>query len=141
MITFFAIGNPKATPRPKAARIGGFTRIYTPGTADDWKMIVRHECGRVWDHRQIEGPIALTLEFFFDRPANHTGKKGLKPWAPSFHTSKPDVDNLAKAIMDALTNLGVWKDDSQVADLIVRKLYRNQNGAQGCRVTIKPETE
>lgn len=32
-----------------------------------------------------------------------------------------DVDNLAKAALDALTHAGVWGDDSQVDELLVRR--------------------
>ncbi len=32
-----------------------------------------------------------------------------------WHTSKPDTDNLAKQLKDAMTRLGFWGDDRQVA--------------------------
>lgn len=34
---------------------------------------------------------------------------------------RPDVDNLCKIILDAMTQAGFWKDDSQVADLRICK--------------------
>lgn len=37
------------------------------------------------------------------------------------HTSKPDCDNINKALADCMTELGFWKDDSQVVDLHVQK--------------------
>ena len=38
------------------------------------------------------------------------------------HVKKPDADNLAKAIKDAMRGV-VYKDDSQIVELIVRKQY------------------
>lgn len=40
------------------------------------------------------------------------------------HTERPDVDNLVKAILDAMTRAGVWKDDAQVWLLTVSKVRR-----------------
>ena len=39
---------------------------------------------------------------------------------------KPDVDNIAKAILDSLNGLP-YKDDNQVAELVVRKEYGLEN--------------
>jgi Holliday junction resolvase RusA-like endonuclease len=39
----------------------------------------------------------------------------------AWHTQKPDVDNVAKAILDALKNR--WRDDTQVARLTVDKRW------------------
>ena len=40
---------------------------------------------------------------------------------------KPDADNLAKAICDAINGV-VWKDDVQVVDLTLKKRYSMQPG-------------
>lgn len=37
------------------------------------------------------------------------------------HDCRPDVDNLTKSILDALTAVGVWRDDGQVYRLAVSK--------------------
>ena len=36
-------------------------------------------------------------------------------------TAKPDVDNLAKLVLDAMTKSGVYHDDSQVVEVLARK--------------------
>lgn len=78
----------------------------------------------------------LHLEFFMPCPKAHYKGAAIRPTAPGYHTGTPDADNLAKAIMDALTQLRVWKDDAQVAHLIVRKLYDDGRGP-GCLVSIR----
>lgn len=42
------------------------------------------------------------------------------------HAVRPDVDNLVKGILDAMTKAGVWVDDGQVWDLRVRKWRANR---------------
>lgn len=39
------------------------------------------------------------------------------------HTHKPDVDNLAKQLLDACTRLRFWEDDRQVVSLSIVKRY------------------
>jgi len=39
------------------------------------------------------------------------------------HTVKPDVDNLSKQLLDAMTRLRFWEDDRQVVELVARKRY------------------
>jgi Holliday junction resolvase RusA-like endonuclease len=52
------------------------------------------------------------------------------------HVGKPDVDNLAKLILDQVTRSGnVWRDDSQVVSLTVHKFWA-VGTEQGCSVSI-----
>jgi Holliday junction resolvase RusA-like endonuclease len=137
VLEVFVAGIPKGQPRPKAYSRGNHAGVYDPGTAEEWKGIVRQEVKFRWDGIPWEGPVALSLGFQMPRPKGHFNKKGIKPTAPSFHTGRPDADNCAKAIMDALTNLGIWHDDAQVAKLRVRKEYvPTLAGAAGCLITI-----
>ena len=85
--------------------------------------------------RNIDGPISVRLIAFFRRPKAHYRKTGLRGDAPKFHTSKPDTDNLAKAVLDALTVIGSWGDDAQVANLYVEKRYGERAGVSA-EVTV-----
>ncbi len=42
-------------------------------------------------------------------------------------TTKPDLDKLERAILDALTKSGVIKDDALVVDLVASKHYADEN--------------
>lgn len=138
-LSFFVVGLPKAQPRAKARAFGKFAQVYNPKTADDWKMIVRHEARRAWeasgDASPWTGPLRVDLSFYFPRPKSHLRSNGeLKPSAPIWHVAKPDRDNLDKGVLDALTNLGLWADDKQVCDGRIRKLYSARQ--PGCSITI-----
>ena len=148
-LTFFVAGLPKAQPRAKARAFGKFAQVYNPKTADDWKMIVRAESQKAWresgDLNKFEGPLCVNLTFYFPRPKGHYRSNGeLKPTAPKWHTAKPDRDNSDKAILDTLTNLGIWQDDKQVCDGRIRKLYAVGVGlvnTPGCFIEIKEAGE
>jgi Holliday junction resolvase RusA-like endonuclease len=64
-------------------------------------------------------PLDVVIDAVFERPKSHMLKKGLKATAPVL--PRPDVDNVAKAVLDALQD--VMGDDSMVARLVVEKSY------------------
>lgn len=71
--------------------------------------------------------ISVEANFVFARPKSHygTGKNAdvRKASAPTMHTSKPDIDKLLRAALDALTIARVWHDDSAVAEVVSVKGY------------------
>ena len=62
--------------------------------------------------RPLETPIELVLAFRMPMPASWS-KRRRSEMDGQPHTQKPDIDNLAKAIMDALNGVA-WVDDGQV---------------------------
>jgi len=134
-------GDPKGQPRPKAFSRGGHAAVYDPGTAEGWKSqiaIAVKESGAVG--LMLDMPLRVSIQAHFKRPKSHfrTGKNAhlVKDSAPGFNTSKPDFDNIGKAACDALTHLGVWKDDAQVVDGRVMKKFTD--GAAVTIITITP---
>lgn len=134
-VSFYVAGEPKGQPRPRAfARKMGngkfVARVFEAGTAEAWKGAIAAVAERNKPTTPFEGPVSLRLRFFLKRPNGHyvssNPARGIKPNAPAMHTGKPDADNLAKAVMDALTQCGwFWRDDAQVALLFVAKNYGN----------------
>ena len=143
-IEFEVKGEPKGMPRPKARAFtsGGrtFAQVYNPKSADGWKGDVRYWAREHVPATPIITLVRVRLEFNFTRPKCHygTGKNAstLKPAAPTCHTSKPDFDNVAKAALDALVNVGMLKDDSLVAEATIVKRY--SPGQPFTRITIEP---
>lgn len=120
---FTFIGTPKAQGRPKFARRGKFVAVYDPKDSAQYKNNVAAQIVAQKPVLIGQGiPVKLILEILLPRPKGHYGAKGLKDkYALLRHTSKPDLDNLEKAIKDALKGI-VWYDDSQVD--IVQKAKR-----------------
>jgi Holliday junction resolvase RusA-like endonuclease len=124
--SLFVEGEPKAQPRPRRGRYGNF---YNPGTADVWKETVQAAflTGR---KPVIQAPVKLTVHFFFHRSMPRD--KEILP-----HTGKPDIDNLIKPVMDALTAIGIWKDDCLVSSGETKKYWTA--GKSGARITVETD--
>lgn len=125
-------GNPVAQPRPRATARGGFARVYNPSTADEWKDAIR--LAAIEHGETFDGPVSLAITFYMPKPKRHK--------AGSQHMTKPDLDNLVKAVMDALTKAGWWKDDCQVVSLVASKHYEMKGqelpGAHICALIYNP---
>ena len=80
--------------------------------------------------------VRLELDFHFPRPMGHFGKRGLRPSAPLQMFRRPDLDKLIRAVLDALTDAGVLRDDAQVDDIRARKRYCAEGESPGVRVVI-----
>jgi Holliday junction resolvase RusA-like endonuclease len=68
---------------------------------------------------QTAEPLSVVIDAVFARPKSHMRKSGLRPDAPRL--PRPDVDNIAKAVLDALQD--VIGDDTNVSRLVVEKSY------------------
>lgn len=140
MITFRVDGEPKAQPRPRAFAFHGHVRMYDAGTSKGWKQLIAYAAKPHRPKTPFQGPLRINLHFWFARPKSHYGKrKGqlyIKESAPRSMTNKPDVDNLAKAVMDALTDVGMWADDAQIIITEITKRW-SDDGLQGVDVEIE----
>jgi Holliday junction resolvase RusA-like endonuclease len=116
IIKIQVLGEPKGCPRPRFTRNG---HTYKPGTDKQWRDALAWQLKPKAPDSPLEGPLRLMLRFYFPRPKYHAKMEEL----PHYKTSKPDADNLAKTVMDAMTSAGYWKDDNQVAVLRVCKFY------------------
>lgn len=117
-------GVPKGQPRPRAFSRAGKAHVFSPSTAEGWKSAIALA---VLDAKPaglpLEGPLHVSLKCYFPRPKSHYLKSGVRPGAPTYHVGRPDADNVLKAALDALTQIGLWHDDSQVCSVRVLKSY------------------
>lgn len=142
-LTFQVTGEPKGQPRPRAfaRKMGAIhvARFYDSDVADTWKrqvMLAIIEAANMHRWPLTLGPVSVAVNFSMPRPKSHIGAKGLKPSAPENHIGRPDVDNLAKLVLDQITRSGrIWRDDSQVTYLSVLKFWAVAT-EQGCSVSI-----
>lgn len=84
------------------------------------------ECKRIFKQNTPEnwakdGVFYVSILCYFEIEKNST-KKETEQKSGSFYTKKPDADNIAKGVQDALTEI-VFNDDNQVAVLNVEKYY------------------
>jgi len=122
MTNVFIEIKPKPAPRPRVTRHGTYNaKDYT-----QYKEAIRLSWVAVNKGYPTEKPIAMKLDFFFKTPKSWSkAKKESVKW----HISRPDGDNLAKSIKDALNGVA-YRDDSQVCFLQVRKQYAQMEGVR-----------
>lgn len=122
-ISFTVYGEPVAQGRPRATTFGGHVRLYDPKKSSDFKDYVRLAASEHAPEKLLEGPLSIELNFYRPIPKSLSAKKAAQAEAGVIRpVSKPDVDNYVKGVKDALKGI-IWKDDSQVTDLVARKWY------------------
>lgn len=124
VVTFVVPGTPVGKGRPRFARQGSFVRTFTPEKTASYENLVKVKAEEAMQGRQLfEGAVAVEIALFVTPPASWSQKKQREALAGTvFPTSKPDVDNVLKGIMDACNEI-VFKDDKQAVDVVVRKRY------------------
>lgn len=131
-IKFEILENPKAQKRHKHRIIESksgksFAQIYDP-SASDKKTFMQKLMGYAPEIPLKDVALRVDFCFVFPRPSSHygTGKNAnkLKPSAPAshFHIQRPDVDNLRKFCMDAMSGI-FWHDDRQVCCGYTKKMW------------------
>ena len=124
MISFIVPGEPIAQPRHRigAPRFGGgHARAYIPKEhpIHTFKEAVALSAKIALQGKPpLDEPLKLTIYFVLPRP-KRLKKKGHRLPAPV----KPDLDNLAKGVKDAMTKAGVWTDDNLVVECLTTKEY------------------
>ena len=132
--TFEVRGVPKGQPRPRATIRGKHAGVYDPGTATNWKHAVILEGRSLRPSTPLEVPVCVSIEFHLPRPKRLTRRSD--PAGIVWSISKPDIDNLAKAVLDALVQDGWFVDDSLIVELHARKVYHPKAGVPGARIEI-----
>ena len=125
-LSFEIPGTPVGQGRPRFTTINGHAKAYDPEKSQNYKAYVRMiatQAMQAIDFKMIEGACSIVIMAFFEVPKSKSKKFKLaalnnKEWP----TKKPDVDNIAKAIQDALNGL-VYKDDSNIVYMSVSKYY------------------
>lgn len=122
MCDFEVEGKPVGKGRPRFKRMGNFVHAYTPEKTAEYEKLVRirfQNAGGVITYK----PVRVEIVAFFEPPKSARKRDKAEMLANRIlPEKKPDVDNIAKIILDALNGIA-YKDDSQVVDLSVKKCF------------------
>lgn len=111
-----AKGNMSAFPfKRKDGSLGAAVTEGTKGSGD-WRKAIQWAAQQQCDGAFF-GDVAVRLSIVFFLPRPKTLPKRVR-----HHLKKPDIDKLTRNVCDALKGV-LWKDDSQVVDLVARKAY------------------
>ena len=134
MMNEYVEGLPKPQPRVKAVRRGAHVGVYTPSSADEWRDTIKRALNR-HAGKNIDGAFAVKLSFHIKRPKSQwrSGRFShlLKDSAPEYCTCRSDIDNLSKLVLDVLSKINYWGDDSQVTLLYATKAWADEINDEG----------
>ena len=122
--SFSVAGVPIAQPRHKIRIVKGKTPyaihyIDSNHPIRGWKKELQQAArDAMQDRAPSTVAMSAALMFILPRPITKVWKR--KPMPRYDHTSKPDLDNLCKAVFDALSGI-VFCDDRQIAKIICAK--------------------
>lgn len=136
MIAFIVPGQPQGKGRPRVGKVGPHVRMFTPAKTVAYEGLIAHAAQAAMAGRApLEGPVELRLQIECAVPASWSKRKQAQALAGELlPTTKPDVDNVEKAVCDGLNGVA-WRDDVQVTDVIKRKRYSE---TPCVRVDIRP---
>jgi len=133
-IEFFVPGEPKGNARHRTTK-GGHS--YTPADTKSKRAEVAFaylEAAR--SRKPHEGPVGLGIVAHFPPRASWPKwKRALLDESSLPCTTKPDLDNIAKLVMDALNGVA-FRDDSQVHTMAVSKLYDTRTPGMHVRLDL-----
>lgn len=159
-ISFTVEGVPIAQPRARTVRtVGsrGVARSFTPdkdGLLAAWKQKVMLRARSATAARTWPDGVALSLSIEFTLPADTSmnprkrrkrvvSARAMRERADAFdarmhslhHTETPDLDNLIKAVKDAMSDARIWTDDRQVS--AYGRMTKEWGTTPGARIAIE----
>lgn len=124
IVSIIIPGVPVAKGRPRFTAAGKFVRTFTPAKTQRYEDRIRCEAvAAMGDRLPLDEAVSMVVTAYVAMPKSLSKKRRqdaidgiLKP------CTRPDADNYAKAALDGC-NAIIFRDDSCVTDLIVRKRY------------------
>lgn len=126
---FTVYGEPVGKGRPKFSTINGHAAAYTPKKTVNYENLVRLTYQEAFGHKnpfEKDVQLKVRIRAYFQIPKSASKKKRQQMLDREIRpTKKPDTDNVAKSICDALNGIAYY-DDSQVVTLEVNKYYSDE---------------
>lgn len=122
-------GPPRGKGRPRFGRRGSFVAVWTDKKTAAYEDMLAAEGRAVMNGTAMRlGALSVQIHAGMPVPASWSQKKRQAALSGDLSpTGKPDFDNLAKCVGDALNKI-VWKDDSQIVVCAFRKFYSSEPG-------------
>jgi len=134
MPKFTIPGKPFGKQRPKFTTRGKFAKAYTPKETIAAEAVVAREARKHFKE-PLSGPVEIWVVAKFVPPKSWP-KYRKAECLGTYHTQKPDWDNIGKLISDALNGIA-YQDDAQVCFAVVQKVWAE---VAETVVSVKPTT-
>lgn len=113
----------------KIAYVSGRVMKYDDKNLKRTKLMYRQLLVKYKPSEPFKNAVSLKVIYHFERPKSI--KKSVK-----YKVTRPDLDNLVKALLDCMTKEGYWLDDNQVVELYLSKVYATEK--VGIEILIIP---
>jgi len=133
MVTFTVDANPVGKQRARYAKRGNFVQAYTPEKTRNYETLIKEAgIGAMGSSEPLETPVTLYLYIRMPIPKSYS-KKRMEACLNGSEQPirKPDASNILKSVEDGLNGV-VYKDDSQIVNIHVTKVYASQGGVDIC---------
>jgi Holliday junction resolvase RusA-like endonuclease len=132
VISVYGLPKPAGSKRVfPVGKAGGPQRLVVTDDSGakgrDWRATIQHAIAAVYHEPPLLGPLELVCAFTVPRPRGHAGRRGLRPSAPGYPTTRPDVTKLLRSVEDSATGL-LWADDAQIVTQTATKRYGARPG-------------
>lgn len=108
--------------RPRVVRLpNGASHTFIPDKSVKWEERCRQIAVVSWGDEPLDEPVRLVVRVLASRPKRL--RRRADPRSEMHAACKPDLDNVCKLVMDALTLARVWTDDTRVAELVASRRY------------------
>ncbi|KAB8196227.1 RusA family crossover junction endodeoxyribonuclease [Nonomuraea phyllanthi] len=121
MYTITVFGTP--APQGSKRHVGKGVLVESSTRLRPWREAVKQAALDVRE-QTLQGPLSVEIAFTFNKPKSAPKTKVTYPVT----RSSGDLDKLCRAVLDALTDAGIMRDDSQVIELIAAKGYAGEDG-------------
>ena len=123
---------PEAKGRPRARiqskGLHQYVQTYSPSSTVHAERLIAEYARQVQVYFDRKCPLDVSMTFCLVKPPSAPKKR-------AWPTVKPDIDNLAKLVMDGIN--GLWfPDDAQVVRLTLEKRYVADGRGEGIHVTV-----
>lgn len=121
-VIFTIRGEPKGKGRPRFTKTG---RVYTPDETTRYEALVGLSYHNSAKGYKFTSPVRVTIKAYHKPPKK--SKKVVEDMLNGkiLPTKKPDLDNIAKIVLDGLNKIA-WDDDTQVVEMMVIKRYAEE---------------
>ena len=133
---FWVPGKPRGKERPRFNPAAPHARPYTPPATAAYETLVaaRYRAERVEIDLRQPHIADVDIVAYYPIPKRYTkADRSMALTGTLLPTAKPDIDNIAKIVLDALNGIA-WRDDQCVTDLHVAKWHAD---APGVQITIR----
>ena len=121
-------GEPRGKGRPRFAKRGNFVKTYTDAKTASYEDQIRfYALKAMGDSKVIEGAVRVFVSIRMAVPKSYSQKRREACLNGSDKPlKKPDWDNVAKSICDAMNGI-IYVDDTQIVEAHVTKQYAEQS--------------